>query len=147
MSAAVQDLRDYLLSQVVGELRSLIKQFGKFRLDVTLRTAELLNAAMTKHGLEVYGMAVTPDEFEITFELGQHYLDIPGLPIRYCRITFANDGDYQVYLDEDDLESELFVSVEDGIFNFAKCSEAEKAGFVDEIKKVHMLYLLARFKL
>ncbi len=144
MSAAVQDLRDYLLSQVIGELRLLVKQFGELRLDVTSRTEEILNAAMYKHGFEVNGMAVRPDELEITFEFGQHYLDIPGLPIRYCRITFANDGNYQVYLDEDDIEGGLFFSVEDGIFNFAKCSEDEKVGFVDEIKKVHQFYLLSR---
>ncbi len=146
MSAAIQELRNYLQAQIEGELHSLVKQFGSFRLDATSRTDEILNAAIYKHGLEVYGMAVRPDELEITFELGRNYLEIPNLPIRYCRITLANDGNYYVYIDEDDLENGLFVSVEDGIFNFAKCSEDEKFGFVDEIKKVHQFYLLAHFK-
>ncbi len=144
MSAAVQELKSYFQEKIKNELLTLVREYGDFMLNLTSRTAAVLDGAMYKHGLEVYGMAVQPDQIEITFELGENYLQIPNLPIRYCRITFGNDGNYHADLDKNELEDDLQISFDTSIYNFSKCSEDEKQWLVDEIKKVHLLYFLSR---
>ncbi len=144
MSAAGQKLKNYFQEIIKNELLTLVREYGGFMLNLTSRTAAVLDGAMYKHGLEVYGMGVQPDHLAITFELGENYLQIPNLPIRYCRITFENDGNYHVDLDEDELEDDLQISFDTSIYSFSKCGEEEKQWFVDEIKKVHFKYVLSR---
>lgn len=144
MSAAIQELKSYFREKIKNELATLVSEYGGFTVDATYRTVAVLDDVMHKHGLDVYSMAIRPDELEITFELGEDYLQIPNLPIRYCRITFDNDGNYHVDLDEDQLETDLKISFDDAIYNFSKCSEGENEWFAREIKKVHFQYVLLR---
>lgn len=144
MSSAIQELKLFFQEQIRNELSTLVREYGGFTVDATYRSVAVLDGAMYKHGLEVYGMAIRPDEFEITFELGHDYLQIPNLPVRYIQIAFSNDGNYHVDLDEDELEDDLQISFDTSIYSFSKCSEEEKEWFVDEIKKVHFQYVLSR---
>ena len=115
---------------------------GQFILEITYDSECELNATMKKHGLEVYGMSVRPTELEVIFELGEKYLAIKDLPIRYCRIYFESDGNYYINLNDRAIKK-MRVSFSSPIYNFSQCSPQQIEKLTDEIKKIHLAYLLS----
>jgi hypothetical protein len=116
------------LIQFKNDLESFIKsRFEKwlddektgFNLVADLDTSNKLNRLLNPIGLEVYGMKITPVEFEITFEFVGNYkqlqeeLDAP----KYCRISLNNDGNYYVFISNTNLSINFWLTVADDKFN------------------------------
>ena len=115
---------------------------GEFTLEVTYDSECELNAVMKKHGLEVYGMSVRPTELEVIFELGDKYLELNELPIRYCRVNCENDGNYFINLN-DRLIKKIRVSLSHPVYNFSRCSAEQVEKITEWVKKIHLMYLLS----
>jgi len=142
---AYDELREYFQAQIKNALLELVEnEGGEVTLEVDYNTASNLNDVVKKHGLDVYGMAVRPTEFEVTFELDhKYYLQTPNLPIRYCTITISNDGNYYVDIDDSIADQNLWIRFEDETYNFSKCTERDIAHFVVEMKKIHLMFVLS----
>lgn len=89
-----------------------------FEISVDYETHSRINDIVEGLDLSVYGMAITPSEFAITFYLCGSYqlIDSTQRP-NYCRINFQNDGNYYFYLTENDLKKDWYLSITDVFFN------------------------------
>jgi len=123
-----------LITEFENKLENLIKRcLGKelydeddeFYIAADYDTSCRLNDIVNSIGLEVYGMRITPSEFEITFEFVGNYeefrytLNAP----KYCRISLKNDGNYEFNLTKSDLNSNFFLSITDNQFNKKNITE------------------------
>lgn len=144
MSASYEQLKSYFERVIKDALVDLVRQEdGEFTLDVSYHAASRLNDVLGKHGFEVYGMSVSPSEIRVNFDLGDKYLQIPGIPVRQCSIGFANDGEYTVNITDDLRGKNLWIAFTDSINNFKGFSEEEVARVAKDMMQAHMMYLLA----
>jgi len=144
MSASCEELKAYFERVIKDAVVDLVrKEDGEFTLDISYHSASRLNDVLRKHGLEVYGMAVSPSEIRVTFDLGYKYLEIPGIPVRQCTIALSNDGDYFVNITNDIENENLWVNFTDAMNNFVGLSEDEVARITKDIMQTHVMYLLA----
>lgn len=116
------------LIQFKSDLESFIKsRFEKwlddektgFHLVADLDTTIKLNRLLNPIGLKVYGMKITPVEFEITFEFVGNYIQLQeehNAP-KYCRISLNNDGNYYVFISKNNLSINFWLTVTDDNFN------------------------------
>ena len=95
------------------------------------------------YGLSVYGMAITPSEFTITFEFGIPFSTTRYQGPRYCKIQLQNDGNYHLSLTEESLEDNWYLSVQDDCFNIRTLDEKNMMQAIDELNKVLFLLILS----
>ena len=124
--------------------QELYDEDDEFYIAADYDTSCRLNDIVKKIGLEVYGMRITPSEFEITFEfIGSyeefHYtLNAP----KYCRISLKNDGNYDFNLTKSDLNNNFFLTITDNQFNKKNITEQKLNEIIKAMSDTLLIYHL-----
>jgi hypothetical protein len=142
-----------LLSNFERDLENLIKRCflkelydedDQFYIAADYDTSCRLNDIVNTIGLEVYGMRITPSEFEITFKFIGSYEDIQytlSAP-KYCRISLKNDGNYEFNLTKSDMNSKFFLTITDNQFNKKNITEQKLNEILKTMSDTLLLYHL-----
>ncbi len=95
---------------------------SEFHICADIDTSCRLNKLLNPIGLEVYGMRITPTEFEITFEFIGDYEKLHekfNAP-KYCHISFNNDRNYKIFISKNNLTINFWLTIADEKFNRKK---------------------------
>jgi hypothetical protein len=100
----------------------LVEENSEFHIAADIDTSYRLNKLLNPIGLEVYGMSITPTEFEITFEFIGDYEKLHekfNAP-KYCHISFNNDRNYKIFISKNNLAINFWLTIADEKFNRKK---------------------------
>jgi hypothetical protein len=100
----------------------LVEENSEFHIAADIDTSYRLNKLLNPIGLEVYGMSITPTEFEITFEFIGDYEKLQekfNAP-KYCHISFNNDRNYKIFVSKNNLTINFWLTIADEKFNRKK---------------------------
>ena len=122
------DFEKKLETAIKSSFRNIIDEDNDFEISADYDTHRRLNKIVKSLDLEVYGMKISPSEFTITFEFTGAFemLNINPKP-RHFSISLQNDGNYDLTLSSDDLESDWYPNITDFNFNLNSTNEEAMA--------------------
>lgn len=142
--AELASFKRKLESVIKNAFEKIIQIDGEFEVAADYKTHLLIDEIFEKLGLAVYGMAITPSEFTITFEFTGPYLTIncSHMPM-YCHIKLQNDGEYTIMMTEDILKDDWNLEITDHFFNAKALSEEAMLAALKDLNHILMLTVLS----
>jgi hypothetical protein len=102
----------------------------------------LISDLLSKDGLEVYGMNVNMDGFQVLLDFNHDYLAIDNFPFTRLSVDFKNDGNYSVYLGENSFDDDWTVHLEDEYSRYRMLKEEDFLYTLNEMKNTHLVFIL-----
>ena len=137
-----QDIENYFSKEIKSRFKNYVDENYEIDLCADYETHEKINNILKNDGFEVYGMNINMDGFYLHLDFGENYAEIEGFPFTRLIVSFSNDGNYNVSLDEDAFSSPWEVIFEDAFDNYTAMTPQQLKDMIQEIKKVHLSYLL-----
>jgi hypothetical protein len=137
------ELEKYFANVIKERFRELIEENFDFTITADYLTHRAIENVLKNDGLDVYGMNVNMDGFQLLLDFDSEYLTINNFPFTRLVVEFSNDGNYSVFLDEDNLSEEWTVNLEDHYRRYLNTSEAD---FLTTLKEIEQTHLVIRLK-
>ncbi len=138
-----KELEKYFANVIKERFRELIKENFDFTITADYLTHRAIENVLKNDGLDVYGMNVNMDGFQLLLDFDSQYLSINNFPFTRLVVEFENDGNYSVFLDEDSLNDEWIVNLEDYYKRYLNTNETD---FLIALKEIEQIHLVMRLK-
>ena len=145
--SVTDELREFekkLETAIKSAFEKSFDELRNFEISADYDTESRINDAVEGLDLEVYGMNVTPSEFTVTFEFSGSFQSINTQhKPKYCRISFENDGNYNLTLTEDDLKRSWYLGITDINFNLKAVPEDIMTDCLTQLNHTLLLKILS----
>ncbi len=143
----ISNFEKKLEGQIKSAFEFALKRDDEDEIDISAdyETHVELERIVNGLGLSVYGMAITPSEFTITFEFEDLFNSIQAsYKPRYCSIHLDNDGNYDVTINLKTLERNWRTTITDMFnFNTKKISADEINDVICQMEQILMIKVLS----
>ena len=143
--SSVLSFEKKLETAIKGVFESALKDEDEFEISADYETHIGLERLVKGLGLSVFGMSITPSQFSITFEFEQWFRAVPAThKHRFCYIHFDSDGNYELTITKETLESNWYTTISDPIFfNLNKISSEEIDKVINQMEQVLLVNVLS----
>ena len=143
--SSVSSFEIKLETAIKGVFESALKDEDEFEISADYETHIRLERLVKGLGLSVFGMSITPSQFSITFEFEQLFRAVLAThKPRFCYIHFDSDGNYDLTITKETLESNWYTTISDPIFfNLNKISSEEIDKVINQMEQVLLANVLS----
>ena len=136
------DLENYFAKTIKKRFNDYVDEHFEFHFFALYEDHLKISKLIEKDGLEIYGMNVNSDVFQLLFNFSYEYLNIEGFPFSRLIVDFENDGNYSVYLSERSFKKDWTVQLEHKHMRLDKLNESDFARTIQDIKNTHLFKAL-----
>lgn len=136
------ELQNYFSKTLKNRFKKYYEDSGSLEITIDYDTHCLIESLVSCDGFEVFGMSATMDCFQVYLDFSQEYLAIEKFPFSRLTISFVNDGNYHVTLNDSFFEKDLQVFIQDDFNNLTLISEHDLQLISNQIQQTHMFMLL-----
>jgi len=137
-------LEDYFAQIIMNRFNEDFSNNFEFHISADYATHRRIDELLEQDGLDVFGMNVNMDGFQLLLNFNHDYLRIDKFPFTRLSVDLSNDGNYSVYLNSDSFDNKWQIHIEDEFQRYRTTDENEFQRILEDIKKVHLMLLLKR---
>lgn len=137
-----KDLEIYFSNIIKARFKEHVDEHIEFTITPEYLTHKIISKFLKRDGLDVYGMNVNMDGFELLLDFEYDYTSLTNFPFTRLKVDFENNGNYSVYLDEASFNDEWTIHLEDHYKRYLNMNEVDFSNSINEIKKTHLLLIL-----
>ena len=136
------ELESYFAKIIKDRFKQHVSENFELTISADYETHRLIENLLDKDGLDVFGMNVNMDGFQLLLDFKHEYQQIENFPFTRISVDLTNNGNYNVYLSEDSFEDDWTIFLEDEYQRFRNLSKEAFEKIIDETKQVHVMMLL-----
>lgn len=136
------DLENYFAKIIKDRFEQYVSENFELTISADYETHRLIKNLLKKDGLDVFGMNVNMDGFQLLLDFKHQYQQIEGFPFTRMSVDLINDGDYNVYLSADSFDDDWTIFLEDQFQRFKNLNKETFEKIVNETKQVHLMMIL-----
>ena len=137
-----KDVEIYFAKILNKRFKEYVEENFELRFEPDYQSHRLISDLLRKDGLDVHGMNVNMDGFQLLLEFHHEYRAIDNFPFTGLSVEFENDGNYHIYLSENSFEDEWTVHLEDTFRRYLVFNEEVFVEALNEMKNTHLMFVL-----
>jgi hypothetical protein len=137
-----KDVEIYFAKIIKKRFKEYVEENFELRFEPDYQSHRLISDLLSKDGLDVHGMNVNMDGFQLLLEFHHEYQAIDNFPFSGLAVEFENDGNYHIYLSENSFEDEWTVHLEDAFRRYLAFNEKVFVEALNEMKNTHLMFVL-----
>lgn len=137
-----KDVEIYFAKIIKKRFQEFIEREYELHFAPDYLSHRLISDLLSKDGLEVYGMNVNMDSFQVLLDFKHDYLAIDNFSFTRLNVDFKNDGNYSVYLSENSFDDDWTVHLEDEYSRYRMLKEEDFVYTLNEMKNTHLVFIL-----